>query len=159
MADKKITALSDLADGAASADLLHVVDDPTGTPVNKKISIGDFMNHLPTFIGFENSVQSMSDDTVTIVNATTALTKLTTTGSVATALDDGTAVGQLKFIVHLGTGTSEMTPTDPLGWVDADFAGAGDTATFMWTGSIGWACIASHLASADTGVVEVQSSD
>jgi len=24
----------------------------------------------------------------------------------------------------------------------------------MWTGSIGWACIASHNALADTGVVE-----
>jgi len=29
----------------------------------------------------------------------------------------------------------------------------------MWTGSIGWACIASHAAVADTGVVETQSTD
>ena len=146
MADKKITALTDLSTGIAGADLLHVVDDPTGTPINKKVSVTNFINNLPSFIG--------------IANATTAVTFLTTTGSVATALADGTVTGQIKMIVHtVDGGTSEMTPVDPLGWVDADFVTAGDSATFMWTGSIGWACLAGHLASADTGPVETQATD
>jgi len=155
MADKKITALTDLSTGVAGADLLHVVDDPSGVPINKKVSVTNFINNLPSFIGFANSTEDIADSGTTAISVSTAVTFLETTGSVATTLADGTVVGQIKIIVHdTAGGTSEMTPANPLGFADADFVTAGDTLTLMWTGSK-WVVIASHAAAADTGVAEV----
>ena len=142
MADKKITALTDLSTGIAGADLLHVVDDPTGTPINKKVSVTDFINNLPSFIGFSNSIQNIADDTVTAVSITTALTLLESTGTnVATTLANGTVQGQIKIIVHdTDGGNSILTPQSRLGYADLNFVDDGDTAMLMWTGAA-WAVI------------------
>ena len=50
MADKKVTALTDLGDNIAAVDLFHVVDDPSGTPINKKITAADVFNNIPSFL-------------------------------------------------------------------------------------------------------------
>ena len=142
MADKKITALTDLSTGIAGADLLHVVDDPTGTPINKKVSVTDFINNLPSFIGFSNSVQDISSASVTAISITTALTLLQTTGTnAATTLANGTVQGQIKIIVHdTDGGASVCTPQTRLGYADLNFVDDGDSAMLMWTGAA-WAII------------------
>ena len=142
MADKKITALTDLSTGVAGADLLHVIDDPTGTPINKKVSVTNFINNLPSFIGFSNSVENITDGIQAAVGITTALTLLASSGSnTATTLADGTVVGQIKIIVHdVDGGNSILAVTDALGFADLDFVDDGDTAMLMWSGT-SWAII------------------
>ncbi len=155
MADKKITALTDLSTGIAGADLLHVIDDPAGTPINKKVSVTNFINNLPSFIGFSNSVEDISDGTQTAISVSTALTLLQTAGSNATTLADGTVTGQIKIIVHDTDGGSTVcTPADPMGYADLNFVVVGDTATLIWAGSA-WAVLASHNAASDSGIVDI----
>ena len=83
MADKKVTALTDLGDNIASADLFHVVDDPSGTPINKKIAAEDVFNNIPSFLGLKQTSQSITADgsTATAVNVTTAITEIDATSA------------------------------------------------------------------------------
>jgi len=155
MADKKITALTDLSTGIAGADLLHVIDDPSGTPINKKVSATNFINNLPSFIGFANSVEDISDGTQTAISVSTALTLLQTAGTNATTVADGTVVGQIKIIVHdTDGGSSVCTPADPMGYADLNFVVVGDTTTLLWSGT-SWAVLATHSAATDSGIVDV----
>jgi len=151
MADKKVTALTDISTGVAGADLLHIIDDPAGTPINKKISCTNFINNLPSFIGFSNSVQDMTavqnSGAISITTAVTLLGLESTNG--ATTLANGTVVGQMKTIIADTdqSGASTLTPQSRLGFLAIKFVDDGDTATLMWTGSK-WAIV----GFADVGV-------
>ena len=100
MADKKITALTAVADSEIGADdLLHIVDNPGGTPVNKKMTIGQMFENIPTHL----AVDDIATLTATASNlASTFATFIDGTafsGDVAFTLDNGTDVGQLKIIL------------------------------------------------------------
>ena len=150
MADKKITALSDLGDSLAAADLFHVVDDPTGTPINKKIAAEDVFNNIPSFLGLKQTSQSITADgsTATAVNVTTAITEIDATSAThSCAMADGSD-GQIKTIINVstsGTNAITITPTNLRGYTTIVLNAPGETVTCLFKNS-NWNVIANQGA-------------
>jgi|TARA_B100000780_G_scaffold18332_1_gene11941 hypothetical protein len=150
MADKKITALSDLGNAIASDDLFHVVDDPSGTPINKKISSQNVFNNIPTYIGFKQTSQAIVADgsTATQIDVVSAITEINASAATHSCiLSDGTD-GQVKTIINTstsGTNAVIITPTNFRGYSTVTLNAQGETATLLFKNS-NWNVIANQGA-------------
>jgi len=147
MADKKITALTDLGDSLASADLFHVVDDPAGTPINKKISAENVFNNIPSWLGLAQASQAITADASSqVANVTSAITEVNATSSTgAISLADG-ADGQVKTFINVstsGTNNVVITPTNFRGGSTITLNAEGETVTLLFKNAK-WNIIASH---------------
>jgi hypothetical protein len=147
MADKKITALTDLGDALASADLFHVVDNPSGTPINKKVSAEDVFNNIPSWIALKQTSQALTAAGGSLVaNVTTAITEINGTSNTSTiTLADG-ADGQVKTIINTatsGTSVQTITPTNLRGHTSVTLNAPGETVTLLFKNS-NWNIIAGH---------------
>ena len=140
MADKKVTALTDLGDNLAAVDLFHVVDDPSNTPINKKISAENVFNNIPSWLGLSQTAQTITGDgsTATAFNVTTATTLVNATSATHSgALADG-ADGQIKTIINIstsGTNAVTITPTNRGGYSSITLNKQGESVTLLFKNS------------------------
>ena len=147
MADKKITALTALGTGIAGEDLFHVIDDPSGTPVNKKITIDNVFGYIPSLIALNQTAQSLSG--AGAVNITTSITHLTTAAGASALTLTNTSVknGMLKIIVCVthggGTSTLTITGASHTNYDTVAFSGVGQTVILLQTNSE-WVIVASN---------------
>lgn len=68
MADRKITELTALT-APDQKDLLYVVDDPSGTPVSKKISLYDLFGSVPANTSVSGTLTVSANSTINGANS------------------------------------------------------------------------------------------
>jgi hypothetical protein len=140
MADKKVTALTDLGTALASVDLFHVVDDPAGTPINKKVSAENVFNNIPSWLGLKQAAQTLTADgstslTANVTSAITVINATSTTGTVTLA--DGSD-GQIKTFINTSTAgvfLITITPTNLRGYTSVLLNAQGESVTLLFKGS------------------------
>ena len=148
MADKKVTQLTDLGTAIAEVDLFHVIDDPSGTPINKKVSAANVFNNIPSFIGLKQTSQSITGDgsTSSAIDITSAITEVnaTSAGAPCTLADGGD--GQVKTIINVSTGGTDnvvITPANLRGYTTITLNAPGETVTCLFKNS-NWNVIAGN---------------
>ena len=148
MADKKVTALTDLGDALAAVDLFHVVDDPSNTPINKKITAADVFNNVPSWLGLKQASQAITADgsTTTAPDVLAAITEITATSATPSCgLADGSD-GQVKTIIDTsasGTNAITITPSNLRGYSTITLNAPGESVTLLFKNS-NWNVIAGN---------------
>ena len=133
MADKKISALTATTTTAAT-DIAHVVTDMGSTPTNKKITVANLFNKIPTWIGFADTVTTVAADVLPIPVTASVCHKTSGSDAEALTIAAGTS-GQVLIIVMIvdGGGTATLSGAQINGSVA--FSEVGHTATLLYTNS------------------------
>ena len=134
MADKKITALN-TSPALSDDDLFHVVDDPSGSPTNKKITSANVFNKIPTWIALAGTPQALSG--AGAANLTTSISNCTSTGAgQVVTVANSTQAGQIKIVTHtVDGGDVRVTPATLDGGSYATLDAVGDTVVLLWNDS------------------------
>ena len=139
MADKKITALTATTAGLV-ADLAHIVTDVATNPTNKKVTLLNFFNKVPTFLGFSGTGIQAYTSATSAVTATGGLILVTTPGTATTpALANGVAGQMVTFVLDVdGGGNSIITPATLSGGASVTLTDVGDSLSMVYTATRGW---------------------
>jgi hypothetical protein len=140
MADKKITALTALGTGLAGEDLLHVIDDPSGTPVNKKITVDNVFGYIPSLIALNQTPQALTAPGAVSLTETVTHVTLPASAEALTLTNVGAKNGMIKIItcVTAGGGVGTLTITGPgsAAYNVVLFDAIGETLTLIHTNSL-----------------------
>jgi len=144
MADKKITALTVMNGSEVSAsDILHVVDDPSGTPVNKRLAISSLFENIPTHLAI-NDVSTVSANGNINDGGVIAVDADSISANLALTLSDSSDTGEIKIVViatePAGSYDVVLTPSTFNNGSTITFTDKGDAAILIWLGSSlgGW---------------------
>jgi hypothetical protein len=144
MADKKITALTSIGATIDAADLLHVIDNPGGTPVNMKMTVSQLLNYLPDFVAFAET-----EDMPTAAASMTASTTTAVTAARSQAANDvlnlaAGIAGQIKIVYHhTDAGSVRVTPAATAGsYTYVTLTAVGDSCVLYYSGTLSaWAVL------------------
>tara|TARA_R110000772_G_scaffold211900_1_gene322451 strand:- start:1330 stop:1710 length:381 start_codon:yes stop_codon:yes gene_type:complete len=91
MADRKITELAALS-APTGKDLLYVVDDPSGTPVSKKVSLHDMFGSVPANTSITGTATVSGNTSLSGAKTTLAAGQITLTASTSVGSNNATTV-------------------------------------------------------------------
>ena len=132
MADKIIPNLP-ATSATTFDDLMLVVDTPASAPTNKKITLANLFNKIPTYVGHADTPQTLTG--AGEINATTSITLLVTNGPNALTIADGLVEGQIKYIVMKTDGGDGTLAGSNLVGTSIVFDTVGEGHTLIWTDS------------------------